>query len=49
MKRTDGALVRIITPLSSDEDAEIADKRLQRFTCQVFPVLQDFLPGVSER
>ncbi len=49
MKRTDGALVRIITPLSSDEDAEIADKRLQRFTSLVFPVLRDFLPGVLER
>ncbi len=49
LKRTDGALVRLITPLSADEDAETADKRLQRFTSLVFPVLRDFLPGVSER
>ncbi len=47
MQRTDGALVRIITPLSKGEDAEIADKRLQDFTCLLFPVLQDFLPGSS--
>ena len=48
MHRTDGALVRIITPLSKDEDAEIADKRLQEFTCLIYPVLRDFLPGRSE-
>jgi exosortase D (VPLPA-CTERM-specific) len=48
MQRTDGALVRIITPLSKNEDAEIADKRLQQFTSLIFPVLEDFLPGRSE-
>ncbi|MGO9312929.1 MAG: VPLPA-CTERM-specific exosortase XrtD [Syntrophobacteraceae bacterium] len=47
MQRTDGALVRIITPLSKNEDAQIADKRLQEFTCLIFPVLRDFLPGRS--
>ena len=47
IQRTDGALVRIITPLSNGEDAEIADKRLQEFTCLIFPVLRDFLPGRS--
>jgi len=47
MHRTDGALVRIITPLSKGENAEIADKRLQEFTRLIFPVLQDFLPGRS--
>jgi len=49
MQRTDGALVRIITPLSKGEDAQIADKRLQEFTCLIFPVLRDFLPGRSVR
>ncbi len=49
MHRTDGALVRIITPLSAYEDGDLADKRLQEFACRVFPILQDFLPGRSER
>ena len=48
MKRSDGALVRIITPLSKNENAEIADKRLQQFTHQISPTLRDFLPGRSE-
>ncbi len=47
MQRTDGALVRIITPLSQYEDAELGDKRLQEFTSRIFPILQDFLPGRS--
>ena len=47
MKRSDGALVRIITPLSKNEDAEIADKRLQQFTHLISPTLRDFLPGRS--
>lgn len=48
MQRTDGALVRIITPLSKNEDAEMADKRLQQFTSLIFPVFKNFLPGRSE-
>jgi len=49
MQRTDGALVRLVTPLSAYEDAELADKRLQEFTCRIFPIFRDFLPGRSER
>ena len=49
MQRTDGALVRIITPLAAYEDAELGDKRLQEFTSRIFPILEDFLPGRSER
>jgi EpsI family protein len=49
MQRTDGALVRIITPLAAYEDAELGDKRLQEFTSRIFPILEDFLPGRSRR
>lgn len=44
-QRTDGALVRLITPLSELEPAEAADQRLQEFARQVLPVLQEYLPG----
>lgn len=45
IQRTDGALVRLITPLSPYEDAQQGDKRLQEFTRKIFPNLGDFLPG----
>ena len=44
-QRTDGALVRVMTPLYSDEKLEDAEARLQGFTRQVVPVLNNFLPG----
>jgi exosortase D (VPLPA-CTERM-specific) len=43
-QRTDGALVRIITPLYPHEDIKEAESRLQGFTKQVVPVLNEFLP-----
>ncbi len=43
-QRTDGALVRIITPLYPHEDMKEAESRLQGFTKQVVPVLNEFLP-----
>jgi EpsI family protein len=49
MQRTDGALVRMITPLGAYEDAALADRRLQEFTHRISPILQEFLPGRSER
>lgn len=49
LHRTDGALVRIITPLSPGENAELGDKRLQEFTSRIFPILQDFLPGREDK
>ena len=45
MHRTDGALVRLITPVGPSENVESADRRLQGFTRQVWPVLQKLLPG----
>lgn len=41
--RTDGALVRLITPLRDNEAA--ADARLAQFTGSVLPVLRDYLPN----
>ncbi|RNC70380.1 MAG: VPLPA-CTERM-specific exosortase XrtD [Desulfuromonadales bacterium] len=45
-QRTDGALVRIITPVYPNERVESAEERLQAFTRQIVPVLDEFLPGV---
>ncbi|ABB31737.1 EpsI family protein [Geobacter metallireducens RCH3] len=43
--RTDGALVRIITPVYPNERVDVAEERLQAFTRQIVPVLDGFLPG----
>ena len=43
-QRTDGALVRIITPLYPHEDIKEAEARIQGFTKQIVPVLNQFLP-----
>jgi EpsI family protein len=43
--RTDGALVRLITPLSSGENLKQAEARLQDFALQAVPVLKNYLPG----
>ena len=43
-QRTDGALVRLITPIGKDEKIADADARLQAFTREVMPVLNQFLP-----
>ena len=43
-QRTDGALVRLITPLKDGENLKSAEKRLQQFICQLLPVLNGFLP-----
>jgi exosortase D (VPLPA-CTERM-specific) len=42
--RTDGALVRLITPVLGSESPEQADERLQQFTREILPVLSEFLP-----
>jgi EpsI family protein len=44
MNRTDGALVRIITPLASSEDAPAARKRAESFAAQLAPLLPRFIP-----
>jgi exosortase D (VPLPA-CTERM-specific) len=42
--RTDGALVRLITPLGAQESPEAADVRLKEFFKQFNPTLSSFLP-----
>lgn len=44
-RRTDGALVRLITPVGSTEQPADAERRLADFARQVVPVLTTFLPG----
>jgi EpsI family protein len=43
-QRTDGALVRVITPVYDNEELEDAEKRLQSFTQAIVTVLREFLP-----
>lgn len=43
-QRTDGALVRIITPVYSTESIEEAEHRLQQFSALAVPELKKFLP-----
>jgi exosortase D (VPLPA-CTERM-specific) len=43
--RTDGALVRLITPVYEGERSQDAEARLQEFTRQIVPVLDASLPG----
>jgi exosortase D (VPLPA-CTERM-specific) len=44
LNRTDGALVRLITPLGENESPEAADARLKDFFRQFNPTLKGFLP-----
>lgn len=43
--RTDGALVRLTTPIYPDEEEAAADKRLQEFLKTVVPQLDTYLPS----
>jgi EpsI family protein len=45
MHRTDGALVRVITPIGSGEGTEAARTRAERFTAQLIPILPRFIPN----
>jgi EpsI family protein len=42
--RTDGALVRLTTPLRVNEPAAMADARLARFAGLALPALESYLP-----
>jgi EpsI family protein len=42
--RTDGALVRVITPIGAGEDTASARKRGEGFTMHVAPMLPRFIP-----
>jgi EpsI family protein len=44
-QRTDGALVRLITPVSESEELKEADARLQGFVRLIVPVLAEYIPG----
>ncbi|MGO9136833.1 MAG: VPLPA-CTERM-specific exosortase XrtD [Syntrophales bacterium] len=44
-QRTDAALVRVITPVYPDEKIENAEARLQEFTRQIVPVMEEYVPG----
>jgi exosortase D (VPLPA-CTERM-specific) len=42
--RTDGALVRLVTPITLTEDIDQADRRLAKFAGAVVPLLPDYVP-----
>jgi len=46
-QRTDGAMVRVITPVHGLEELEEAEKRLQEFTREIVPVLGEYIPGME--
>lgn len=43
--RTDGALVRVITPIGGTESLAGARARVEAFTAQLFPMLSRFIPN----
>jgi len=45
MNRTDGALVRVITPVGSDEGISSARKRAEEFAMQLAPLLPRYIPN----
>ncbi|MFH1029596.1 MAG: VPLPA-CTERM-specific exosortase XrtD [Pseudomonadota bacterium] len=45
LNRTDGALIRLITPLAESETTVTADARLKEFFKQFNPALKQFLPN----
>jgi EpsI family protein len=45
LNRTDGALVRVITPIKGDEGTSAARARAEAFTAKLFPMLPRFIPN----
>ena len=45
MQRTDGSLMRLVTPIAPNETPADADKRLQGFLSLVNPLMSDYVPG----
>lgn len=43
--RTDGALVRLVVPISEGQSVELVEHRLQRFLSELAPRLSPFLPS----
>jgi exosortase D (VPLPA-CTERM-specific) len=50
-QRTDGALVRLVTPVYANEKLADADARLQNFLRDIVPVVEEYIPGknIEER
>jgi exosortase D (VPLPA-CTERM-specific) len=48
-QRTDGALVRVITPVMPTERVEEAELRMHSFVQQAVPILDGYLPGKNIR
>jgi exosortase D (VPLPA-CTERM-specific) len=48
MNRTDGALIRLITPLKENESQEAAEARLKEFFKQFNPTLHNYLPSGTQ-
>jgi exosortase D (VPLPA-CTERM-specific) len=44
-QRTDGALVRVISPIASSEKIEDTNTRLQSFIREIVPLLNEYIPG----
>lgn len=47
MGRTDGALVRVITPIIPGESIETSEKRLHAFLKEALPKLPEYIPGAT--
>jgi EpsI family protein len=45
LNRTDGALIRVITPIGANEDMSVARARAETFTAQLAPMLPRFIPN----
>ena len=45
MNRSDGALVRVITPIGAEEDSVLARLRAESFVAQLAPMLPRFIPN----
>jgi len=46
--RTDGSLIRVVTPFHSSEPVEVAEERLKEFVRAAYPELVRVLPGKGE-
>lgn len=44
MNRSDGGMVRLVTPILPGETADDAEKRILPFTCSVIPLLNEYFP-----
>jgi exosortase D (VPLPA-CTERM-specific) len=45
LQRTDGALIRLITPVYKNDTLTDADARLQNFVRDIMPTLNEYIPG----